>query len=396
MNIGVFAYCDILIICDLCTAKTAIVIKTQKRMKKILLASFCLCGALAAHAAPAAAAVQPAEAVAETVAAEPPAGELEARVEALDRRTSAWGKIVSNLPRISGYAQLGYQWDNNSLDHGSNSSFSVMSVRLSLAGDLGRKFDYKVQLEFASFKLIDAFVRYKIAPGFSLQAGQFHTNFSLEGPFGALDMEAITYAPVVSVIAGTPDSRDIGLAAYGAAGRRDGFNLFEYSLGVFNGEGKNKADANKSKDIVGRVKINPVKDLTLSGSYSRGEHGESYVHNDRVAGGVWYHSDTFWARSEYLGLTQKAGGTTAHVDGAYLTAGCWVGSKREHCPLARFSYMDNGLGGSYVQQTELLVGYDYKPLKHLRVQLNYAHSWFSDGAAKHNNNIVGVAVTGSF
>ena len=321
---------------------------------------------------------------------------LTQRIDELEKKTTTWGKIVANLPKISGYAQVGYQWDNNSLTDASNSSFSVMSVRLSLAGDIGRKFDYKVQLEFASPKLIDAFVRYKIAPGFSLQAGQFHTNFSLEGPFGALDMEAITYAPVVELICTkVADSRDIGIAAYGVAGKREGFYIFEYSLGVFNGEGKNAKDANKSKDIAGRVKLNPVKDLTLSGSFSYGEKGADYTHNTRVAGGVWYHSDRFWARSEYLGLAQKAG-ATKHVDGAYLTTGCWLGNKKLHSPVARFSYMDNGLGDSYVKQTELLVGYDYKPVKHLRLQLNYSHSWFKEGAAKHGTNIVGVSVTGSF
>lgn len=338
---------------------------------------------------------------AELLAPPPATDELAARIDALEKKTTTWSKIVANLPKISGYAQLGYQWDNGYtlgsqglVDNGKHSSFSVMSVRLNLAGEIGRKFDYRIQLEFASVKLIDAYIRYKLHPAFSLQAGQFHTNFSLEGPFGALDMEALTYAPVVSVIAGTPDSRDIGIAAYGAAGKREGFNLFEYSLGVFNGEGKNKADANKSKDIITRIKINPVKDLTLSGSFSYGELGADYVHNTRYAGGIWYHGDSFWARSEYLGLRQKHG-ATYHVDGAYVTLGSW-NAKKTLGNVLRYSYMDNGLGGTYVTQHELLVGYDYKPIKHLRVQLNYSHSWFKDGADCHNNNIVGVAVTGIF
>ena len=361
-------------------------------MKKSFFTLLLLLVALTGRAVASTGSDEPTAAEAAVATADPT---LAGRLAELETRATTWDKIVSNLPKISGYAQLGYQWDNNSLDNTSNSSFSVMSVRLSLAGDIGRKLDYKIQLEFASFKLIDAFVRYKIHPGFSLQAGQFHTNFSLEGPFGALDMEAINYAPVVSVICGTPDSRDIGIAAYGAAAPRNGFNVLEYSLGVFNGEGKNKADANKSKDIVSRLKINPVKDLTLSGSFSYGEQGAEYVHNTRLSGGIWYHSDTFWLRSEYLGLAQKKGGVTNHVDGAYVTAGYWFGHKT-HSPLARFSYMDNGLSGTYVQQTELLVGYDYKPIKNLRVQLNYSHSWYKDTADKWATNIVGVSLIGMF
>ena len=329
---------------------------------------------------------------------------LEARLEKSQARSEKWGKIVEKLPKISGYAQLGYQWSNNDLSDASTSTFSIMSVRLSLAGDISPKFDYKVQVEFAGFKLIDAFVRYKLHPGFSLQAGQFHTNFSIEGPFAPLDMEAITYAPVVEqVCTKVVDSRDIGLAAYGAAGRRDGFNIFEYSLGVFNGEGKNNLDANKSKDIVGRVKINPVKDLTLSGSFSYGEKGADYVHNTRVAGGIWYHSDSFWVRSEYIGLTQDAHTKTTlpdntvvkdpkkHIDGCYVTTGYWI---KKFCPLVRFSYMDSGVSGTYVQQTEFLVGVDYKPVKNLRLQANYSRSHFNAGMG--NTNLVALAVTGSF
>ena len=372
-------------------------------MKKILFTALLFLSVAGTARAVAKTGVEESAAAETTVETAAPADDaLAVRVGELEKKTTTWGKIVSNLPKISGYAQLGYQWDDgfqwsgNDLKYGSNSSFSVMSVRLSLAGDIGTKFDYKVQLEFASFKLIDAFVRYKIAPGFNLQAGQFHTNFSLEGPFGALDMEALTYAPVVEQICTkVVDSRDIGIAAYGAAGKRNGFNLFEYSLGVFNGEGKNAKDANKSKDIVGRIKLNPVKDLTLSGSFSYGEKGAAYVHNTRVAGGVWWHSDTFWLRSEYLGLAQKTAVATQHIDGAYVTTGYWFGHKT-HCPLVRYSYVENGLSGTYVQQSEVLVGYDYKPIKNLRVQLNYSHSWFKEAAVKHHNNIVGVAVTGIF
>ena len=363
---------------------------------KLLFTSLCLLFALTGRANSLAGADGPAAAdspAAEYTAA-PDGGDLAARVDALEKQTTTWGKIVANLPKISGYAQLGYQWDNNSLDNSSSSNFSVMSVRLSLAGDIGRKVDYKIQLEFASVKLIDAYLRYKINPAFGLQAGQFHTNFSLEGPFGALDMEAITYAPVVSTICGTPDSRDIGIAAFGAAARREGFSIVEYSLGVFNGEGKNKADANRSKDIVGRLKINPVRDLTLSGSYSYGEQGADYIRNVRVSGGIWYHSDQFWARSEYLGLRQKHG-ATRHVDGGYLSFGSW-NSKKTLGNVFRYSYMDNGLSGTYVKQHELLLGYDYRPINHLRVQLNYSHSWYKDSEAKWGTNLVGISVIGMF
>jgi hypothetical protein len=48
-------------------------------------------------------------------------------------------------------------------------------------------------------------------------------------------------------------------------------SLVEYRLGVFNGSGINIADtANKAKDIVGRLIINPFKGLSFGASYYNG------------------------------------------------------------------------------------------------------------------------------
>lgn len=313
------------------------------------------------------------------------------RLTRVEKKTSGWDKLLANLPKISGYGQMGYEW--NGTTDAATSSFSVMSVRLSLAGDIGRKFDYKFQFEFMNPKLIDAYVRYKIHPGFSIQAGQFHTNFSLEGPMSPLDMEAIDYAPIVKAVAcQTPDTRDIGIAAYGAAAKRDGYSIFEYSVGVFNGEGKNKADANKSKDIIARAKINPVKELTLSGSFGYGERGDTYVHNTRYAAGLWWHGERFYLRSEYLGLRQNDWANNARhaIDGCYAVAGYWI---KKFCPLVRYNYMDSDLGGTSVKQSDYMVGLDYKPLKYLRLQANYTRTQYVNAGG---TNIVGLVVTGIF
>ena len=324
------------------------------------------------------------------------AGVLQARIDSLtqrlakvEKKTSGWDKLLANLPKISGYGQMGYEW--NGTTDAATSSFNVLSVRLSLAGDIGRKFDYKFQFEFMNPKLIDAYVRYKIHQGFSLQAGQFHTNFSLEGPMAPLDMEAIDYAPIVKAVAcQTPDTRDIGFAAYGAAAKRDGYSILEYSVGVFNGEGKNKLDANKSKDIIARLKINPFKKLTLSGSFSYGERGETYIRNMRYAAGLWWHGERFYLRSEYLTLRQKDAGVNNSIEGCYAVAGIWI---KKFCPLVRYNFMDSNMGGTHARQSDYLVGLDFKPLKYLRLQANYTRTHYN---GRGDSNIVGVVVTGIF
>ena len=316
---------------------------------------------------------------------------LTRRLNTMEKKSSRWDKLLANLPQISGYGQMGYEW--NGTTDAATSSFSVMSVRLSLAGDIGRKFDYKFQFELASPKLIDAYVRYKINPGFNLQAGQFHTNFSLEGPMSPLDMEAIDYAPRVKAVAcQTPDTRDIGIAAYGAAAKREGYSIFEYSVGLFNGEGKNKLDLNRSKDVIARVKINPLKELTLSGSFGYGERGDTYVHNTRYAAGLWWHGENFYVRSEYLGLRQNDWANSAKhtIDGCYAVAGYWI---KKFCPLVRYNYMDSDLSGTSVKQSDYLVGLDYKPMKYLRLQANYTRTQYKGVGG---SNIVGLVVTGIF
>ncbi|MDE7451256.1 MAG: OprO/OprP family phosphate-selective porin, partial [Alistipes sp.] len=78
--------------------------------------------------------------------------ELSTKVEALERKSSTWDKIVAHLPRVSGYIQLRYQWDD-----ANESSFSVRRARLDFKGDIAPKLDYRLQVEFASkVKIVDA------------------------------------------------------------------------------------------------------------------------------------------------------------------------------------------------------------------------------------------------
>ena len=314
---------------------------------------------------------------------------LASRLNRVEKKTSGWDKLLANLPKISGYGQIGYEWNGTS--DASTSSFDIMSVRLSLAGDIGSKVDYKFQFEFVNPKLIDAYVRYKPWQEFGVQVGQFHTNFSLEGPMAPTDLEAINNAPIVrAVCMQTPDTRDIGIAAFGSFLPRNGYNIIEYCAGVFNGEGKNKVDANKSKDVIARLKINPLKELTLSGSFSYGERGVNYVRNLRYAGGLWWHGDKFYLRTEYLALRQSEAGLKRNIDGCYAVAGYRIG---KFAPVVRYNWMKSDLSGAQVSQSDYLIGVDYRPFRYLRLQANYTCTHYN-GAG--NSNIVGLAVTGIF
>ena len=96
--------------------------------------------------------------------------------------------------------------------------------------------------------------------------------------------------------------RDVGITVGGEFYKYGDHNLFKYALGVFNGEGINKSDKNKGKDLIGSVFIQPIKDLFIGGGYWDGDFGpdSAAVDRKRWTVGVSYKSNGYIARSEYI------------------------------------------------------------------------------------------------
>lgn len=156
-----------------------------------------------------------------------------------------------------------------------------------------------------SAALVDAFVKVKFNPYINVQVGQFKIPFSIENPYAPLDLEAIDNAQVINALSGFSDvsgngnykfGREIGVMLYGGFinmetfGKR--FQLFNYSVGVFNGAGINTKDNNKTKDIAGRLELHPwIKELVLAGSMYIGEYqttnNENAVRNRYGIGGEY-------------------------------------------------------------------------------------------------------------
>lgn len=216
----------------------------------ILLLSLLPFGAFAGEPAPASA------------AGEPTVAELSAQLEALKARTSTWDKIAARLPRISGYVQTGYEWSETS------STFFIKRVRLNLAGDIAEKLDYRVQIEFCGPKIVDAYIRYRPFEQLNFQLGEYKLPFSIENTdYVPLKYEFIEYPLSLRRLMGFNDvcglsatGRDMGAMLYGGFFNRKGYSVLGYNFGVFNGEGLNVKDKNKSKDLVARLTLRPVRD----------------------------------------------------------------------------------------------------------------------------------------
>jgi len=357
-------------------------------MKKCLLLVFLFFGGLVRAQAPADAAKSGSDAAAEARA-------LESRLGELETKTSTWDKIVARLPRFSGYVQAGYQYSDKS------SAFFLKRVRLSLAGGIAPKLDYKIQFEFCKPRLVDAFIQYRPFDCLNIKLGQYKVPFSIENTdYSPNKLEFIEYPMVLQKLMGFSDvcgfsatGRDLGATLCGGFFKRDGYSIVNYDLGVFNGEGINTKDANKSKDIAARLIVKPVKGLSLSGSYYWGEYGADCLKRERYAVGACYDRGAVVVRSEWMGgVTGMPDAGDMTSDGWYVMAG-WRAT-RSLMPVARFeNFTLDTARRAATRQNNYTVGLLWAPVKYLRCQLNYT---YEDYAAAAGNNVLSLMFTGMF
>lgn len=328
--------------------------------------------------------------------AEPTVAELAAEVGALKARTSAWDKILSRLPRISGYVQTGYEWSETS------STFFIKRVRLNLAGDIARKLDYRIQIEFCGPKIVDAYIRYRPFDELNFQLGEYKLPFSIENTeYVPLKYEFIEYPLPLRRLMGFNDicglsatGRDMGAMLYGGFFRRGERRILNYNLGVFNGEGLNTKDRNKSKDLVARLTLCPVPGLQVAGSYYWGEYGADYLKRVRYGAGACYDRGPVVLRGEYIsGTTGLPAGGGLDSDGWYAVGGWRVTPAL--MPVVRYDTFLENTSENASRQTNYTAGVTWQPVKYLRCQFNYTYEEYASRAAA-NRNVVSLMLSGIF
>jgi phosphate-selective porin OprO and OprP len=154
-------------------------------------------------------------------------------------------------------------------------SFGVRRARLSLSGAAYERFRYAVQVELpgAGARLLDANIRYHMAPLATLWFGQG------KAPLGRQQLTSSGNLHMVD--------RAITDARF-AAGRQQGIALlgqtpgrtFEYHAGIYNGNGINASNDNSRYMYVGRAVFTPF------GAYSLSESAHDYPAAPRLAMGV--------------------------------------------------------------------------------------------------------------
>ena len=174
---------------------------------------------------------------------------------------------------IQGYVHTRYWVQDGAA--GPSQGFEVGSARLGAAWNQGRLLDGELSLEFtealsgsASLQVVrDAYVRVSPMRELRIRMGQF------KKPFGGLELWGRSRLPLVErgisnawiVRDLAYGGRDIGVQVEGRLLKRP---RLQYSVGVFNGSGANRAEDGDSKDIAGRVEIRPLKILEFGASGS--------------------------------------------------------------------------------------------------------------------------------
>ena len=358
----------------------------------------------------------PVPASAAVPAAETPSLEsLAAEVAALKAHSAAHTARLDRIPRISGYVQAGYEWSDES------SSFFIKRVRLDLRGDIARKLDYRVQLEFASSpKIVDAYLQYRPFRQLNFKLGEYKIPFTIENTdYVPLKFELIEYPLALQRLMGFAEpiggrmvggvmqggetlkdtGRDMGLTLYGTLVECEGRALLSYDVGVLNGAGINLRDNNRSKDVVARLMFRPVRGLTLSGSWYGGEYGADCLERQRVSAGVCYDRGRGVVRGEWIGGRTGYAATEEYAAGTFDSSGWYVlGGVRvtpSLMPVVRYDTLLSDTASADSRQTNWTAGILWHPVKYLRCQLNYTYEHYAaPGIA--DRNVVAVMFSGIF
>ena len=308
--------------------------------------------------------------------------------------------LIGDYLSISGWMNIQYDYESQLSNDGATleqiNTFNVRRARLDFKGNISKNLEFRVQADMAGTpKLVDGFIKIKFDKGFNIQVGQFKIPFTFENPQSPLTLEGVEYAQVISKLSGYSDisgvstysgGRDVGVMVYGnwLSFERDGkeIPIITYKLGLFNGNGMNKKDANTLKDIAASIEVCPgVKGLMLAvstydGNYYLTAADKDNAIRDRITFGGKYENGRLTVRSEYIaGKTEMSGNDgvyTLDSDGFYVAGGYWFNMKDQRIrPVARYDFFRQDLDNPEKNSTYYMVGIDWWPYKNLRLLVNY-------------------------
>ena len=215
-------------------------------------------------------------------------------------------QVVNTLKErisLSGYAQLGYTYDDAA---NPDNTFDIKRIIFMAHGKITKRWTCDFMYDFYNGgMLLEVYTDYQFLPGLTARIGEFKVPYTIENELSPTTVELINcYSQSVCYLAGVSGSdkcygmtsgRDIGMMLHGKLFR----DFLQYKVAVMNGQGLNTKDKNSQKDVVGNLMVNPLKWLSVGGSFIRGtghaiadseytgiKVGENYAKRRWSAGGV--------------------------------------------------------------------------------------------------------------
>ena len=312
---------------------------------------------------------------------------IKSRLQTLEKFNKKISSIIPYLPNVSGYVGIGYAYDD------ATSNFDVKYARIDLKGKLPAHFGYRLLIDLYKFKAFDVCIKYNPFNAINFNIGQFKVPFSIGNVNGPLQEECIDFPLVIrkvvynGIYGESTSGRDVGISMYGGFFNHEKYNILDYNIGVFNGNGMNLSDNNKSKDLSMKLELHPIYGLSISGSYYWGEYGKDYAEIHKWSAGAGYKDKLCFLRGEYVCNNMS----DVKSDGYYVIAG--VNLPFKLTPIFRYDTFtkDKSIGDT---EHDYTVGVSYLPFKFLRIQANYIRSNYAQICEKSNSNQYKMVITG--
>ena len=293
-----------------------------------------------------------------------------------------------SVPKVGGYIIGGYKYSDQESAHG-GPGFNCRLIRLYVDGSIFSDFKYRIQFQAngSSPHVKDFYVEWAKYKEFSVKLGQFKRAFTFENPMNPWDVGVGDYSFLVQKMSGMGDrlgeanmgGRDQGIQIQGDLFpmENDQYRLVHYQLGLYNGQGINQADANKAKDLIGTIQIQPIKGLYIGAFGWKGDWVNASgvtLKRERISYGMKYDVNNWTLRTEYataIGGEKEQSGAAGAL---YVTVGVpvvdWMKVYLKWDDFRERDYLDSVPVRSHDMYSACV---NFRLHKNLNFQLEYRH-----------------------
>jgi len=296
---------------------------------------------------------------------------------------SGFGKI-----NLNGLMQFWYQSDNGGSP---KDTFRLRRSEIKLSGAIKPEVSWAVMFDPAQVReddttksganitsvgrkspLQDFVITLKPCSACLIDFGQYKVPFGMEGLESSAKLDFVERSALASQFKWT-DYRDIGFTLRGDF--KLGDIKIQPAVGLFNGEGQNKLDANEPMDFAARLVVKPIEELHLGVAHYNGKTGAAETDNYHTGAEVKFAKDPVSVYGEYA--TGKSGGKnkqTYYVSASYKFLNYLQA-------VARYDWYDPDTDTQDNEKNEDTIGLNYFIEKHnAKIQLNYVYRGETGGA----------------